>query len=51
MAKQLVKLKKNQLQKVLRTQELVGYFDDDEKDFHIVGSRFPTAEEEAEDNA
>lgn len=29
----------------------IGYFDDDEKDFHIVGSRFPTAEEEAEDNA
>ena len=26
MAKQLVKIKKNQLQKVLRTQELVGYF-------------------------
>ena len=114
MAKQLVDVKKKQLKKVLRTQELVGYFywdywefcsghfewlktypagtlsseeleteletlyaqcreqmkkyrkemhpcmtlgiyigyfDDDEKDFHIVGSRFPTAEEEAEDNA
>ena len=110
--KQLVKVKRNQLKKVLRTQELegyfywdywefcsahfvllktypagtlsleeldaemellyaqcrdtmkehrenlhpcvtvgiyIGYFDDDEEDFHIVGSRWPTAEEFEED--
>lgn len=28
----------------------IGYFDDDEEDFHIIASRFPTAEEEAEDD-
>lgn len=27
----------------------IGYFDDDEKDFHIVGSRWPTEEEFEED--